>query len=221
MGLNEQKGNMYTWVTHTFNMIKGKCPHDCSYCYMKMYKQNPVRFDASELKTDLGSGNTIFVGSSCDDFAEEIPGDWIYRMLEHLRKYPENTYLLQSKNPARIEEFRCYGYLPPKVIVGTTIESNRDYGTSLAPANRNRYENMWSIPLPKMISIEPVMDFDIDILTDWIADIKPDFVSIGADSKGNHLPEPSKEKLLKFINNLNGITEIKAKHNLNRILKGE
>jgi DNA repair photolyase len=35
MPLNPSKGNMYPFVTHTWNPIRGKCPHDCSYCYMK------------------------------------------------------------------------------------------------------------------------------------------------------------------------------------------
>ena len=33
MSLNESKGNMYSWVTHTWNTIKGECPHGCTYCY--------------------------------------------------------------------------------------------------------------------------------------------------------------------------------------------
>lgn len=28
---------MYDFVTHTWNTIKGECPHDCSYCYMKKW----------------------------------------------------------------------------------------------------------------------------------------------------------------------------------------
>lgn len=28
MGLNISKGNMYEFVTHTWNIIKGKCYHD-------------------------------------------------------------------------------------------------------------------------------------------------------------------------------------------------
>ena len=72
MGLNKQKGNMYDFVTHTWNVFKGKCEFDCSYCYMKRFPQKELRFDESELKTDLGSGNTIFVGSSCDMFAPSV-----------------------------------------------------------------------------------------------------------------------------------------------------
>jgi hypothetical protein len=67
MGLNTSKGNMYDFVTHTWNTVKGECYHDCSYCYMKRWgKLKPARFDQKELKTDLGSNNFIFVGSSCD-----------------------------------------------------------------------------------------------------------------------------------------------------------
>ena len=40
---------MYPWVTHTWNVIKGKCPHDCSYCYMKRFPQGELRFDEKEL----------------------------------------------------------------------------------------------------------------------------------------------------------------------------
>ena len=82
MGLNIQKGNMYGFVTHTWNTVKGKCLHDCSYCYMKQFKLNPVRFDKKELKTKLqdkefSDSCFIFIGSSCDMFADNIPFDWI------------------------------------------------------------------------------------------------------------------------------------------------
>ena len=51
MGLNKQKGNMYAFVTHTWNPIRGKCPHDCSYCYMKVYPQSDLRFVEKEMET--------------------------------------------------------------------------------------------------------------------------------------------------------------------------
>ena len=39
-----KNGNMYQFVTHTWNTIKGECPHGCPYCYMKRWgKQKPVR----------------------------------------------------------------------------------------------------------------------------------------------------------------------------------
>jgi len=44
MGLNISKGNMYGFMTHTFNIIKGRCSHDCVYCYMKQFKLIYFRF---------------------------------------------------------------------------------------------------------------------------------------------------------------------------------
>ncbi len=86
MSLNKSKGNMYPWVSHTWNPIKGKCPHDCLYCFMKSYPQPELHFDEKELKTNLGSGNFIFVGSSCDMWARIVPIDWILATLEHIAK---------------------------------------------------------------------------------------------------------------------------------------
>ena len=41
MNLNQSKGNMYEFITHTWNPIKDRCYHDCAYCYMKSIVPNP------------------------------------------------------------------------------------------------------------------------------------------------------------------------------------
>lgn len=219
MALNKQKGNMYPWVTHTWNVVKGKCPHDCSYCYMKVYPQKELYFCNSEILTKLGEGNFIFVGSSCDMWAKEIPEVWINAILWRCMEDPKNTYLFQSKNPARFREFK--GLFPSNFMLGTTIESNYNLLDSCnAPNVYERMKAMSAINhlIPKMVSIEPIMDFDVDILLDWIRQISPKFVSIGADSKGHNLPEPSGEKVRQLIAALKDITEIRCKNNLSRLL---
>jgi len=215
MGLNKQKGNMYPFVTHTWNPIRGKCPHDCSYCYMKVYPQKELRFVESEMETNLGEGNFIFVGSSTDMWASIVAYLWIDNTLRHCY-YFHNRYLFQSKNPIRFTRFQ----FPENTILGTTLESNRGYEeVSKAPPPQARYEIMWNLSYPCMVSIEPIMDFDLDTLVQWITDIKPEFISIGADSKGHKLPEPSPEKVQGLIEELRGITTIKIKDNLRRLLK--
>jgi len=214
--LNKQKGNMYPWVTHTWNPIKGKCPHECEYCYMKRFPVGELRLDKKCFNDDLGNGNTIFVGSSCDIFAAKIPEVWIKLMFRHIRDYQENTYLFQTRNPERLQGY----FIPPFVICGTTIESNIDYGISKAPSPVKRFEDLYNLDADhKMISIEPILHFDINILVDWIEDIKPDFVSIGADSKNNDLPEPSSNDVKQLIKALMQITKVKQKSNLNRLCK--
>ena len=222
MGLNIAKGQMYEWVSHTWNTVKGKCPHDCSYCYVKRWgKQNSVRFDEKELKTDLGSGNFIFVGSSCDMWADDIPLEWIGDTMDHCSLFT-NRYLFQSKNPGRIEgNLRL---LPDESVVCTTIESNRFIESIMknSPPLKDRAFAMNEIAhhnIKTYVTIEPIMDFDLKELSYLIETCLPEQVNIGADSGGHGLPEPSKEKILELIAELSQFTVVKQKKNLKRLLK--
>jgi hypothetical protein len=219
VGLNKSKGNMYPFVDLTWNPIKGKCPHACSYCYCKRFyneshPQPELHLDPRELKVDLGEGNFIFVGSSCDMWAEIIPSNLIEPVLEKCQAH-SNRYLFQSKNPGR---FHAYALaFPLHSVFGTTIESNRSE-IGLAPLPYFRYKAMREMPGHKMVSIEPIMDFDLFTMIKWIQEIAPDFVSIGADSKGHNLPEPSSEKVNILIEELNNFTVVKVKGNLKRLI---
>ena len=217
MGLNKSTGNMYEWITHTYNTIKGACYHDCSYCYMKKWgKLKPVRFDEKELKTDLGSGNFIFVGSSCDMWAEDIPDEWILKTIDYCNKF-DNKYLFQTKNPSRIND----KFLPSESVICTTIESNRWYGDIMqnSPYPYQRALGMYCIDLPKYLTIEPILDFDLESFVEMIKSIEVVQVNIGADSGNNSLPEPPKEKILELITELERFTIVKQKKNLKRLLK--
>lgn len=214
--LNEAKGNMYSWVTHTWNTFKGECPHGCTYCYMKRWgKQKSVRFDDSELNTDLGSGNFIFVGSSCDMWADSIPEEWIFKTLEHCEKF-DNTYLFQTKNPKNIRRI-----LPAKSRVCVTIETNRWYPEIMkdSPPPEARVEQIKLIRHPVYITIEPIMDFDLDEMLRMMYFCSPQQINIGADSGNNNLPEPSKEKLEQLIFALKSYYTIDRKSNLKRLLQ--
>mgnify|MGYP000064710522 CR=1 FL=1 len=216
--MNEQKGNMYPFVTHTWNPIRGRCPHQCVYCYMRGFKVGKLRLEEKELRTKLGSGNFIFIGSSTDMWADEVPGKWIKKVLEHTKKFPKNTYLLQTKRPIRFIEF--IDYFDDNYILGTTLETNRDYKITKAPNPKTRWcEFILSVGVGfrKMVSIEPILDFDLEEFISMIRLTNPEFVSIGADSKNNNLPEPSKEKLISLIRELKKITEVKIKTNLFRL----
>ena len=213
---------MYEFITHTWNTIKGECYHDCSYCYMKRWgKLKPVRFDKKELKTDLGTGNFIFVGSSCDMFAENIPDEWIKKTLKHMEKF-DSKYLLQTKNPTRVLDFIDACVITDKCVICTTIESNRD----LLEIKRNSPDvfkramamNELSQIIDTYVTIEPIMDFDMDIMVQLIKDCNAKQINIGADSGRNNLPEPSKEKVLQLVSELQKFTIIHNKSNLQRLL---
>lgn len=223
MGLTKQSGNMYSFVTHTWNPIKGRCAHGCDYCYMhdiwNRMKDATLRLDEKELKTNLGSGNFIFVGSGTDMWANNVPGEWIAEVLGLCYQYPDNTYLFQTKNPSR---FRISeDWFSDNMILGTTIESNRVYNQS-APLPFGRVVDMEKLAkagFKTMVTIEPVMDFDLDILVKYIKMCRPAWVNIGADSKGHNLPEPPSEKIQLLIAALKTFTDVKLKKNLNRLMK--
>jgi len=232
MPLNKSAGNMYDWVTSTHSHLAGECSHKCKYCYVQKnrfgvsprYKGEP-RLKEDELNVNYGSGKSIFIEHMNDLFAESIKYSWIQKILSHCKEYPNNTYVFQTKNPNKAFNLWEIGsYFPKDFIMGTTIESDIYYPEiSSAPAPGERYlgiRKFKSIGVKTFVTIEPIMEFNIDVLSVWIVDAHPDFVNIGADSKGCHLPEPSKEKILELIKILteNKIV-IKQKSNLQRILK--
>jgi DNA repair photolyase len=220
MPLNEQKGNMYPFVTHTWNPIKGKCSHDCSYCYMKRFPQNPIRLDEKDLRADLGTDNFIFVGSSTDMWASDVPGKWIENITDRIfDDTGRNRFLFQSKNPGRFLNYHSGG----EVIYGTTIETNREYGCTGGASTIRRAFRILEVKeqfaLPIMITIEPILDFDLSALIDIIDLCRPEWVNIGADSKGHGLLEPPGRKVKALIAGIERLgIEVKQKDNLKRLL---
>lgn len=211
---------MYPWCNATKNYIKGRCSHNCSYCYVKdimkrfRKKQPEPYLDEKEFKENLGKDKIIFVGSSIDMFAVNIPSLWIERVLEHCRKF-DNTYLFQTKNPKRFSEF----IFPKKTILGISLESNCDYKLTKAPTPRRRVVDFYEVPaLRKILNLEPLCDFDLDVMVSWIKQIKPEFVSIGGDSKNKGLQEPPAWKVNKLIEELKKFTSVRIKDNLKRLM---
>lgn len=223
MGTNKSRGNMYGFITETWNVIKGKCPHDCVYCYMKRYgNPKPIRFDNSEFKTDLSQCKFIFVGSSCDMWAKNIPTDWINQIMDYCYlEYPQPKYLFQTKNPHRFIEYG-YGCFSKDTILATTIETNRgELLKDNAPHPFLRVQDLAQIDTHKtMVTIEPIMDFDVQVMIHFIENIKPFQVNIGANSRNDiKLVEPEKEKIDELISELKRITNVYLKPNLKRLRK--
>lgn len=226
MPLKKSKGNMYPWVTHTHSFLGGECPHKCSYCYVETPRfgrheryKGPIRLIEDEFKTKYDSGKTIFIEHMNDLFADEVPDEFITRIMEHCWEYPNNAYVFQTKNPLRIS--RRWDDIPYNSIIGCTIETDRAdilEKISKAPSPQERMLPMMFLPTLKFITIEPILDFNVTGLLNVIISIKPNFVNIGADSKGHGLPEPPWYKVEQLIAGIQeaGI-EIREKHNMERL----
>ncbi len=223
MPLRESKGNMYSFVTHTWGPIKGLCEHSCEYCYMKQFKQNPVRLDEKELKTNLGSGNFIFVGSGTDMFANNVPEEWIRKVFLHCGGFWKNKYLFQSKNTRRFNDYNILHNFPADTVLGTTIETDdcgllKKISNTPGPFSRAKHLSMF-LDHERMVTIEPVLQFNLENLIQIIRVAEPAWVNIGADSKHHNLPEPSWEKVQALIAELGKFTEVRQKSNLERLKK--
>ena len=234
--MQKSNGNMYNFrkELYTYNPIKGDCIHLCDYCYMKAimrryHLESNLRLDQKELKAKMGKNRFVFLGSSTDMFAADVPSEWIVAVLDHLYDYPENEYMFQSKNPARFLEFvghKLFTGLKERVIFCTTMESDIDHeGVSKAPmiaARAATMQKISSMGFKTMITVEPVMMFsDAPKFADLLASVNPVQVNIGANTNRQvMLIEPNKAEILSLIKELEArnIT-VHQKSNLERLLK--
>jgi len=217
-------GNMYSFITDTWNPVKGACPYACHYCYVNKWgnKPKPLHTDETELKANLGEENFIFVCSGCDLFHPSVPKERIEQVIKKTRDFPKNKYLWHTKNPARVFKFQQYFDNKSGIedILCVTVESNSmpwpDISMAPSPDERIAWLKRW--PGKRMITVEPVMKFNPAVFAKMILSCTPVQVNIGADSGGNHLPEPPREYLIDLIGLLEWDTKVHLKKNLRRLL---
>jgi hypothetical protein len=186
----------------------------------KLRPKEQLHLDEKCLNDNLGKGNTIFVGSSTDMWAQQSQEDWINRVLDKCIENKYNTYVFQTKNPHRFVGCFLLRPMPEDSLYGCTIESDIHSGSKsiYCPTTFERYYPLSGFPRRTFISIEPIMDFTWKLL-EWMAEIKPVFVSIGANSRRDvNLPEPPPEKINELILELRKFTKVKVKDNLKRLL---
>ena len=209
----------------TWNPVIG-CKHHCYFgkCWANRMAQrlrnnwrykdgfdHPKLIEA-ELHKRFRGDTVVFVSSMGDLFGKWVPDEWIFRVIEAMKRSPETTFFLETKNPKRYNEFIYY--FPENIILSTTIETNRDYVVSKAPPTYERYLEMREFLMRKHVSIEPIMDFDLKTLVEWMREIEPEVVSVGYDNYNAGLPEPSLKKTIALINQLKRFTRVEKKGSL-------
>ncbi len=223
---NTKQSRMFSVVTRTWNPVTG-CLHNCMYCWARRLAETRLknskryrdgfkpRLNKEEFRVRFCEGDLVFVSDMGDLFGDFIKDEWIEAVLDYMRKFPRTYFLLLTKNPQRYHEF--IDKFPPNAILGATIETNRDdlyieHAISGAPLPSKRYEAMkelkWHL---KFVSIEPILDFDLDTMVKWIEDIAPVMVYVGYDNYNNKLPEPPLSKTMKLIERLSEITIVVRK----------
>ena len=213
---------MFDCVTCTWNPLGGECPHNCSYCWakqlakrhsMKKYQGQPRLIEKEMWKT-FKQDSFVFVQDMSDLFANTVKQELIRRVINHIYEFPWATFLFLTKNPKRYKQFERL--FKPNMICGVTIESDVDYGETLAPEPLIRFFDFNQLKcVRKMVSIEPIMEFS-DCFIDRLARVKPEFVYVGYDNYNNNLPEPSIEKVDQLISKLREFTEVREKPSIQK-----
>jgi DNA repair photolyase len=204
---------MFKTITKTWNPYSG-CLFDCTYCWArklvleklqpqgKKYKDGfSPAFHPEELTKTFKPGDFVFVSDMGDIAFAEL--EQRRAIVRRVSEFPETRFLFQTKDP-RIYDGPTFNNRP-NVYLGTTLETNRNYGITRAPSPLERYLAMVSLKTRcthKFVSIEPIMDFDLNTLVRWIDNIQPEIVEVGADNYGNNLPEPLWEKVESLIGEL-------------------
>ena len=221
--------------TKTWNPFVG-CRHGCVYCIPSFQRQ--LKRVAGHINCQdcydykphyhperlgrIPSSPIIFVCGTGDiTFCKGFFVRRIFGAIDEHKQRMEKTYYFQSKNPA------CFNlYLDwflenrDKVILLTTLETNRDEGyrdISKAPLPSIRFHDFHDLKYPrKVVTIEPVMDFDLEIMVTWMNMLKVqgslEYVWFGYDSKNCGLPEPPIEKAQTFVDMLQDLgIEVRGK----------
>ncbi len=204
--------NMYALSIKQWNPFEG-CEHDCEFCKTSFQAQAKRRgkgtlcyqFVPHQHRERLGRhmprtgyGQYIFTCSNGDiAFCEPA---YLDEILDVVQQWPDRTFLLQTKDPRVFLDIERRRRLPRNVLAGITLETNRDAGydaISKAPPPSQRYAAFLEVRHPqKMVTIEPVLDFDLPALLEWVLAIHPRIVWLGYNSKKKPvLPEPDLDKV--------------------------
>lgn len=183
----------------------------CQSCYDFKPHSHPERLGR------IPSDPRIWPVAHGDLFAPWVPKEIIETILAACRSTPKEMWFFETKNPKRYLKF--LDRIPENTVLSTTIETNRTYAEEIrgnTPTPKSRYLAFLQIParalkIPLHISIEPILNFDLQPLIRWMRAIKPVKVAVGYDSLNNNLPEPSKTKTLKLIKELEEFTDVERK----------
>jgi len=214
------KTKMYPERKTNISAFRG-CGWGCTYCAFK----NTLRFQSCDAckkfnphahlealnKTPPKTNNGEYVAVGMNgDVAFASVGE-LRAMINYCTKWSDRTFMMQSKDPSCFIPYT----LPDNLIIATTIESDIDHDVSKAPNTVNRFESMRSLNCRKMITIEPILTFNMNRLFMMIHLINPEIVYIGYDSKNNNLPEPTIDETRELIEQLR-ISGIDVKEKLIR-----
>ena len=216
------------WADYTWNPIKGLCPVGCWYCYArKLYKRfkwdEKIQFMAIKTGSEylMGYYNTpailrkpsrIFICSTMEIFHPMIPKEWRDEIFRRINLFPQHTFIILTKRPARIDR-----PMPDNVWLGVTVTGKLgdDGIRSLCLSDHGARI--------KFVSFEPLLG-DVAMkgwstFPDYID--KLSWVIIGRLTGHGHVHDPSRANIKRIVDECRAANiPVFLKNNLREIWNG-
>ena len=155
------------WTDKTWNPITGcaKKSAGCTHCYAEVMAQrlkamglekyrNGFELTLHENNLDEPSQwkkpHNIFVCSMSDIFHENVPFDFVDKIMETIRKTPQHRYQILTKRSERMVDYFTTRDIPKNVWLGVTVECT---------ASKIRINNLRGLNATvKFLSCEPLIE---------------------------------------------------------------
>lgn len=156
------------WTEHTWNPVTGctKLSPGCKHCYAEAMSRrlramgaagyesgfevtlHPDRLDQPRRRR---RSTTYFVNSMSDLFHDEVPDEFIDRVLAVCKETPQHTYQVLTKRAERLAAYFDSRLVPPNVWLGVSVE-DRKYGVPRIQQLRKVRSAI------RFLSVEPLLE---------------------------------------------------------------
>lgn len=168
------------WTDKTWNPITGctKISQGCAHCYaevmsrrlkamgLEKYKNDfrvTLHYDNLEEPLQWSKPHNIFVCSMSDMFHNDVPFEFIDKIMDTIKKCPQHRFQLLTKRAERMSEYFVDRDIPKNVWLGVTVEVNN---------SKKRIDYLRNLDATvKFLSCEPLLEDlgDIDLTgINWV-----------------------------------------------------
>lgn len=169
------------WTEQTWNPVTGctKVSPGCKHCYAEVMARRLKAMNAAGYEDGFAlrlmperleqplrrrKPTVYFVNSMSDLFHEDVPDEYIDRVMEVITKTPQHTYQILTKRAERIRDYFSSRPVPSNVWLGVSVE-DRKYGLPRIPYLRSVAAKV------RFLSVEPLLEdlgeFDLSGI-DWV-----------------------------------------------------
>ena len=116
------------WTDKTWNPITGcsKRSTGCAHCYAEVMSRRLKAMGLEKYRNGFPmqwrKPHNIFVCSMSDIFHEEVPFEFVDRIMDTIRRTPQHRYQILTKRAERMAEYFSSRLIPQNVWLGVTVE---------------------------------------------------------------------------------------------------